>query len=72
MSFKVVWYVNGVPLTESEKIKMISEDGICLLTIQDVSRHFDGIVTCQVKASFFGLISIVSPITWKGFLTGQK
>ncbi len=45
---EVIWYVNGVPLTESEKIKMISEDGICLLTIHDVSRHFDGIVTCQV------------------------
>jgi hypothetical protein len=46
---EVIWYVNGVPLTESEKIRFISEDGICILTIQDVSRHFDGIVTCQGK-----------------------
>ncbi|KAI1702784.1 immunoglobulin domain-containing protein [Ditylenchus destructor] len=46
---EVIWYVNGVPLTESEKIKMINEDGICILTISDVSRHFDGIVTCQGK-----------------------
>ena len=27
----------------------IGEDGICILTIQDVTRHFDGIVTCQGK-----------------------
>ncbi|VDM98550.1 unnamed protein product, partial [Onchocerca ochengi] len=39
--------INGVPLSESDKIKFISEDGICILTITDVSRHFDGIVTCQ-------------------------
>ncbi|PAV70289.1 hypothetical protein WR25_20185 [Diploscapter pachys] len=46
---EVVWYVNGVPLTESEKVRFISEDGICILTIKDVTRHFDGIVTCQAK-----------------------
>uniref|UniRef100_A0A914I5C8 Muscle M-line assembly protein unc-89 n=1 Tax=Globodera rostochiensis TaxID=31243 RepID=A0A914I5C8_GLORO len=46
---EVIWYINGVPLTESEKIRFINEDGICLLTIKDVSRHFDGIVTCQGK-----------------------
>ncbi|VDN88716.1 unnamed protein product [Brugia pahangi] len=39
--------INGVPLSESDKIKFISEDGICILTITDVSRHFDGTVTCQ-------------------------
>uniref|UniRef100_A0A1I7VN34 Immunoglobulin I-set domain-containing protein n=1 Tax=Loa loa TaxID=7209 RepID=A0A1I7VN34_LOALO len=42
-----IWMINGVPLSESDKIKFISEDGICILTITDVSRHFDGIVTCQ-------------------------
>ncbi|KAE9550266.1 hypothetical protein FO519_006527 [Halicephalobus sp. NKZ332] len=46
---EVIWIVNGIPLTESEKIKFISEDGICILTIKDVSRHFDGTVTCQGK-----------------------
>lgn len=40
--------INGVPLSESDKVKFINEDGICILTITDVSRHFDGIVTCQV------------------------
>ncbi|VDK30691.1 unnamed protein product, partial [Gongylonema pulchrum] len=39
--------INGIPLSESDKIRFISEDGICILTITDVSRHFDGIVTCQ-------------------------
>uniref|UniRef100_A0A914RY73 Immunoglobulin subtype domain-containing protein n=1 Tax=Parascaris equorum TaxID=6256 RepID=A0A914RY73_PAREQ len=43
----VTWLVNGIPLSESDKIKFISEDGICIVTIQDVSRHFDGVVTCQ-------------------------
>ncbi|MCP9264251.1 Immunoglobulin I-set domain protein [Dirofilaria immitis] len=43
----VIWMINGVPLSESDKIKFISEDGICILTITDVSRHFDGTVTCQ-------------------------
>ncbi|KAL3121108.1 hypothetical protein niasHT_005368 [Heterodera trifolii] len=46
---EVIWYINGVPLTESEKVRFINEDGICLLTIKDVSRHFDGTVTCQGK-----------------------
>lgn len=41
--------LNGIALSQSEKIKFISEDGILILTIHDVSRHFDGIVTCQVK-----------------------
>uniref|UniRef100_A0A0N5CB57 Muscle M-line assembly protein unc-89 n=1 Tax=Strongyloides papillosus TaxID=174720 RepID=A0A0N5CB57_STREA len=45
----IVWMVNGIPLTESEKIKMIQEDGICILTIKDVTRFFDGKVTCQAK-----------------------
>uniref|UniRef100_A0A914Z056 Ig-like domain-containing protein n=1 Tax=Panagrolaimus superbus TaxID=310955 RepID=A0A914Z056_9BILA len=45
----VTWLINGIPLTESEKIKFICEDGICILTIKDVSRHFDGTVTCQGK-----------------------
>jgi hypothetical protein len=49
LKIKVTWLVNGIPLTESEKIRFICEDGICILTIQDVSRHFDGIVTCQGK-----------------------
>lgn len=31
------------------QIRFINEDGICLLTIKDVSRHFDGTVTCQGK-----------------------
>uniref|UniRef100_A0A9J2P3W7 Immunoglobulin I-set domain protein n=1 Tax=Ascaris lumbricoides TaxID=6252 RepID=A0A9J2P3W7_ASCLU len=44
---EVTWLVNGIPLSESDKIKFISEDGICIVTIQDVSRHFDGVVTCQ-------------------------
>ncbi|KHN78733.1 Muscle M-line assembly protein unc-89 [Toxocara canis] len=44
---EVTWLVNGIPLSESDKIKFISEDGICIVTIQDVSRHFDGIITCQ-------------------------
>uniref|UniRef100_A0A1I7S955 Muscle M-line assembly protein unc-89 n=1 Tax=Bursaphelenchus xylophilus TaxID=6326 RepID=A0A1I7S955_BURXY len=45
----IVWYVNGHPLTPSEKIKFISEDGICIVTIKDVSRHFDGTITCEGK-----------------------
>ncbi|KAL3997510.1 Immunoglobulin I-set domain family protein [Acanthocheilonema viteae] len=44
---EVVWMINGIPLSESDKIKFINEDGICILTITDVSRHFDGTVTCQ-------------------------
>ncbi|CAD6189830.1 unnamed protein product [Caenorhabditis auriculariae] len=44
---EITWFINGVPLTESEKVRFISEDGICILTIKDVTRHFDGIVTCQ-------------------------
>ncbi|GMS98905.1 hypothetical protein PENTCL1PPCAC_21080, partial [Pristionchus entomophagus] len=44
---EITWCINGVPLTASEKVRMISEDGICILTIRDVTRHFDGIVTCQ-------------------------
>ncbi|KAK0423255.1 hypothetical protein QR680_008049 [Steinernema hermaphroditum] len=44
---QVTWYINGVPLSESDKVKFILEDGICILTITDVTRHFDGIVTCQ-------------------------
>ncbi|CAG9533738.1 unnamed protein product [Cercopithifilaria johnstoni] len=43
----VIWMINGVPLSESDKIKFISEDGIYILTVTDVSRHFDGIVTCK-------------------------
>ena len=46
---EVTWLVNGIPLTESEKIKFICEDGICIVTIKDVSRHFDGTITCQGK-----------------------
>ncbi|CEF63660.1 Hemicentin-1 [Strongyloides ratti] len=46
---EIIWMVNGIPLTESEKIKMIQEDGICILTIKDVTRFFDGKVTCQAK-----------------------
>uniref|UniRef100_A0A0N4ZKF6 Obscurin n=1 Tax=Parastrongyloides trichosuri TaxID=131310 RepID=A0A0N4ZKF6_PARTI len=46
---EIVWMINGIPLTESEKIKMIQEDGICILTIKDVTRFFDGKVTCQAK-----------------------
>ncbi|VDD94061.1 unnamed protein product, partial [Enterobius vermicularis] len=44
---EVSWLVNGIPLTESDKIKFISEDGICILTIKNVTRHFDGIVSCM-------------------------
>ncbi|CAI5439881.1 unnamed protein product [Caenorhabditis angaria] len=44
---EITWLINGIPLSESEKVKFISEDGICILTIKDVTRHFDGIVTCQ-------------------------
>jgi hypothetical protein len=44
----VTWFINGIPLSESDKIKFISEDGINIVTIKDVSRHFDGKVTCQV------------------------
>ncbi|MFH4975264.1 hypothetical protein AB6A40_001973 [Gnathostoma spinigerum] len=43
----VMWLVNGIPLSESDKIKFICEDGICIVTINDVSRHFDGTITCQ-------------------------
>ncbi|RCN47214.1 immunoglobulin I-set domain protein [Ancylostoma caninum] len=43
----IIWMINGIPLTESEKIRFISEDGICILIIKDVTRHFDGTVTCQ-------------------------
>ncbi|CAL2029366.1 unnamed protein product [Caenorhabditis brenneri] len=44
---EITWFINGKPLSESEKVKFISEDGICILTIKDVTRHFDGMVTCQ-------------------------
>ncbi|CAI2304070.1 unnamed protein product [Caenorhabditis sp. 36 PRJEB53466] len=44
---EITWFINGKPLSESEKVKFISEDGICILTIKDVTRHFDGLVTCQ-------------------------
>uniref|UniRef100_A0A0R3RIW1 Muscle M-line assembly protein unc-89 n=1 Tax=Elaeophora elaphi TaxID=1147741 RepID=A0A0R3RIW1_9BILA len=47
VTFTVIWMINGIPLSASDKIKFISEDGICILTITDVSRHFDGTVTCQ-------------------------
>lgn len=50
---EVTWFINGVPLTESEKIKFINEDGICIVIIKDVTRHFDGIVTCQVFNYFY-------------------
>jgi hypothetical protein len=43
----VTWLINGIPLSASDKIKFISEDGICIVTISDVTRHFDGMVTCQ-------------------------
>uniref|UniRef100_A0AC35UA75 Muscle M-line assembly protein unc-89 n=1 Tax=Rhabditophanes sp. KR3021 TaxID=114890 RepID=A0AC35UA75_9BILA len=43
------WCNNGVPLTPSEKVTMIQEDGICILTIKDVTRHFDGKITCKAK-----------------------
>uniref|UniRef100_A0A914KKC3 Ig-like domain-containing protein n=1 Tax=Meloidogyne incognita TaxID=6306 RepID=A0A914KKC3_MELIC len=61
---EVIWYINGIPLTQSEKvsnkfmntihllfpkIQFISEDGICILTVKDVNRHQDGTVTCQGK-----------------------
>ncbi|PIO60430.1 immunoglobulin I-set domain protein, partial [Teladorsagia circumcincta] len=29
------------------EVRFISEDGICILIIKDVTRHFDGTVTCQ-------------------------
>uniref|UniRef100_A0A914WDR8 Muscle M-line assembly protein unc-89 n=1 Tax=Plectus sambesii TaxID=2011161 RepID=A0A914WDR8_9BILA len=44
---EVTWFINGVPLSESDKVKFISEDGICIVTIKDVTRHFDGVVSCQ-------------------------
>uniref|UniRef100_A0A8R1DN92 Ig-like domain-containing protein n=1 Tax=Caenorhabditis japonica TaxID=281687 RepID=A0A8R1DN92_CAEJA len=44
---EITWFINGKPLSESEKVRFISEDGICILTITDVTRHFDGMVTCQ-------------------------
>ncbi|VDM63858.1 unnamed protein product, partial [Angiostrongylus costaricensis] len=44
---EITWMINGIPLSESEKVQFISEDGICILTIKDVTRHFDGTVTCQ-------------------------
>ncbi|KAE9420506.1 hypothetical protein Angca_003012, partial [Angiostrongylus cantonensis] len=44
---EITWMINGIPLSESEKVRFISEDGICILTIKDVTRHFDGTVTCQ-------------------------
>ncbi|KAK6058080.1 immunoglobulin I-set domain protein [Cooperia oncophora] len=43
----ITWMINGIPLSESEKVRFISEDGICILIIKDVTRHFDGTVTCQ-------------------------
>lgn len=56
---EVLWFVNGIQLSESEKIRFISEDGICIVTIKDVSRHFDGIITCQVNFNFL----IINKIT---------
>uniref|UniRef100_W6NSL4 Pleckstrin homology and Immunoglobulin I-set domain containing protein n=1 Tax=Haemonchus contortus TaxID=6289 RepID=W6NSL4_HAECO len=44
---EITWMINGIPLSESEKVRFISEDGICILIIKDVTRHFDGTVTCQ-------------------------
>ncbi|VDL72534.1 unnamed protein product, partial [Nippostrongylus brasiliensis] len=56
---EITWMINGIPLSESEKVtsvapylsdvRFISEDGICILIIKDVTRHFDGTVTCQVR-----------------------
>lgn len=63
---EVIWFVNGIPLTESEKIKFISEDGICIVTIKDVSRHFDGMVTCQVGPQETALERKGKPAYFKG------
>ncbi|KIH53947.1 immunoglobulin I-set domain protein, partial [Ancylostoma duodenale] len=56
----IIWMINGIPLTESEKIRFISEDGICILIIKDVTRHFDGTVTCQVSGCGFFSRSLCS------------
>ena len=39
---EVNWAINGVPLTPSEFVQMIAEDGIHILTIKNVTTHFDG------------------------------
>uniref|UniRef100_A0A1I7XGY0 Immunoglobulin I-set domain protein n=1 Tax=Heterorhabditis bacteriophora TaxID=37862 RepID=A0A1I7XGY0_HETBA len=48
---EITWMINGIPLSESEKVRFISEDGICILIIKDVTRHFDGTVTCQTQVN---------------------
>ncbi|KFD70456.1 hypothetical protein M514_00956 [Trichuris suis] len=43
---EVVWYINGVQLTNSDKVHMIAEDGVYILTIDNITQHFDGELTC--------------------------
>ncbi|CDW55769.1 Muscle M line assembly protein unc 89 [Trichuris trichiura] len=43
---EAVWYINGVQLTNSDKVHMIAEDGVYILTIDNITQHFDGELTC--------------------------
>ncbi|KRY53788.1 Muscle M-line assembly protein unc-89 [Trichinella britovi] len=44
---EVVWYVNGTPLTNSDKVNIIAEDGIYILKISNITQHFDGELLCR-------------------------
>lgn len=44
---EVSWYINGGLLTESENIKFLAEDGIYIVTIKNITTHFDGELTCR-------------------------
>lgn len=44
---EVSWYINGGLLTESENIKFLAEDGIYIVTIKNITMHFDGELTCR-------------------------
>lgn len=39
--------MNGHLLTPGENVNIIAEDGVYILTIKNVSTHFDGEVTCR-------------------------
>ena len=45
----VTWYVNGMEVTSSEGIYVVSyEEGKCSLTIKSVTTDMNGKVTCKV------------------------
>ncbi|KJH40943.1 immunoglobulin I-set domain protein, partial [Dictyocaulus viviparus] len=45
----ITWYVDGDPIRESQEYKMICEDGVCILRINEVLAEDEGEYSCEAS-----------------------